>query len=152
MRRALADGYELDDDRERIDVDAVHGFLAREAYWVRGRSLAVIERLVRTSTSVVAAYAPDGSLVGFARVMSDGANMAWLGDVFVLPEHRGRGIGTELVREAVEDPRFRSCAWYLNTSDAHDLYRRFGFRPADPALTMVRPRPAVVDQAAEDQG
>jgi GNAT superfamily N-acetyltransferase len=151
MRRSLADGYELDDDRDRVDVEAVYRFLADEAYWVRGRSRAVIERLVRTSTSVMAAYAPDGSLVGFARVMSDGANMAWLGDVFVLAEHRGRGIGTELVREAVEDPRFRSCAWYLNTRDAHALYRRFGFRPADPALTMVRPRPAVADQAGPEQ-
>jgi predicted N-acetyltransferase YhbS len=147
MRRPLPGGYELDDDRDRVDVDAVHRFLAEEAYWVRGRTRDVIERLVRTSTSVVAAYDPDGALVGFARVMSDGTNMAWLGDVFVLRDHRGRGIGTALVREAVEDPRFRHCAWYLNTRDAHGLYRRFGFRPADPARTMVRSRPTSADQA-----
>jgi predicted N-acetyltransferase YhbS len=148
MRRPLAGGYELDDDRDRVDVEVVYRFLADEAYWVRGRSRDVIQQLVRTSTSVVAAYAPDGSLVGFARVMSDGANMAWLGDVFVLAEHRGRGVGTELVREAVQDPRFRDCAWFLSTTDAHDLYRRFGFRPADPARTMVRPRPTTAaDQA-----
>jgi GNAT superfamily N-acetyltransferase len=150
MRRPLGAGYELDDDRDRVDVDAVHRFLTDEAYWVPGRSRHVIGSLVRSSTRVIGAYAADGSLVGFARVMSDGTNMAWLGDVFVLEAHRGRGIGTELVREAVEDPRFRDLLWYLNTRDAQDLYRRFGFGPADPSRTMVRPRrstPSPADQA-----
>lgn len=141
MRRVLAGDYELDDDRSRVDVEVVYRFLADEAYWVRGRSRERIEELVRTSTRVLGAYASDGTLVGFGRVMSDGSNMAWLGDVFVLEAHRGRGIGTALVEEAVGDPRFRDCLWYLNTRDAHDLYRRFGFEPADPSRTMVRRRP-----------
>jgi GNAT superfamily N-acetyltransferase len=140
-RRRVPGGYELDDDRDRVDVEAVHRFLAEEAYWVPGRSRGTIERLVRESTRVIAAYAPDGALVGFVRVCSDGSNYAWLGDVFVLAPHRGRGLGVELVREAVEDPRFRDCCWYLNTRDAHSLYERFGFRPADPGRTLVRPRP-----------
>jgi GNAT superfamily N-acetyltransferase len=140
MRRSLPSGYELDDDRARVDVDAVHRFLAEEAYWVRGRDRDTIDRLVRDSTRVLAAYASEGDLVGFARVMSDGSNMAWLGDVFVLEGHRGRGLGSELVREAVEDPRFGACLWYLNTRDAHRLYERFGFRSADPGRTMVRDR------------
>jgi GNAT superfamily N-acetyltransferase len=140
MRRRLPDGYEIDDDRERVDVEAVHRFLAEEAYWVQGRSREVIDGLVRTSTRVIAAYAPDGSLVGFARVVSDGVNVAWLGDVFVLAPHRGRGLGTEIVREAVEDAALLDVHWYLNTRDAHGLYRRFGFEPADPGRTMVRPR------------
>jgi GNAT superfamily N-acetyltransferase len=141
MRRAISDGYELDDDPNRVDVDAVFRFLSEEAYWVPGRSLETIERLVRESTRVIAAYAPDGELVGFCRVMSDGSNMAWLGDVFVLSEHRGKGVGVEIVREAVEDPRYRDCLWYLNTRDAHALYERFGFASADPGRTMVRPHP-----------
>jgi GNAT superfamily N-acetyltransferase len=140
MRRELDGGYEIDDDRARVDVDAVYRFLAEEAYWVKGRSRETIERLVRESTRVIAAYAPDGSLVGFARVMSDGANMAWLGDVFVLPEHRGRGLGMELTREAVEDPRHRDLAWFLSTTSAHGLYERFGFVGADPTRTLTRPR------------
>jgi GNAT superfamily N-acetyltransferase len=140
MRRAIGDGYELDDDRDRVDVDVVHRFLSEEAYWVPGRSRRTIERLVRESARVIAAYAGD-ELVGFARVVSDGSNMAWLGDVFVMAEHRGHGIGVELVREAVEDPRYRDLAWFLNTRDAHDLYARFGFeRPNE--RTMVRLRAA----------
>jgi predicted N-acetyltransferase YhbS len=142
MRRALPGGYELDDDRDRVDVDAVHRFLSEEAYWVRGRSRETIERLVRESTRVLVVYAPGGALAGFARVMSDGSNMAWLGDVFVLTEHRDRGLGVALVREAVEDPATRDCYWYLNTRDAQHLYARFGFRPADPGRTLVRDRPA----------
>jgi GNAT superfamily N-acetyltransferase len=87
---------------------------------------------------VIGAYLGD-ELVGFARVMSDGSNMAWLGDVFVLSEHRGRGIGVELVREAVEHPPHRDLAWFLNTRDAHGLYERFGFATPNER-TMVRPR------------
>jgi GNAT superfamily N-acetyltransferase len=145
MRRALESGYELDDDRDRVDVDAVHRFLTEEAYWVPGRSRETIERLVRESTRVIAAYDADGALVGFCRVISDASNVAWLGDVYVLEPHRGRGLGTELVGEAVEDPRYRDVYWYLNTRDAHGLYERFGFRPADPDRTMTRSEPPGAD-------
>ena len=137
MRRELAGGYELDDDRDRIDVDLVHGFLT-EAYWALGRPRATVERLVRESTRVIGVYR-GGEQVGFARVVSDGTAMAWLGDVFVLKEHRGRGLGTELVREAVEHPPHRELTWFLNTRDAHPLYARFGFE--EPTRrTMVRLR------------
>ena len=138
MRRELADGYEIDDDRDRVDVDVVYRFLTEEAYWVPGRDRPTIERLVRGSTRVIGAYHGD-ELVGFARVMSDGSNMAWLGDVFVLADHRGRGLGTELVREAVEHPAHRALTWFLNTKDAHELYERFGFRQPSER-TMVRLR------------
>ena len=136
MRRELADGFEIDDDRDRVDVDAVHRFLT-EAYWALGRSRETVERLVREAAKVVAAYGPDGELAGFCRVVSDAENMAWLGDVFVLPEFRGRGLGAEVVREAVEDLRFRDLQWYLGTRDAHGLYAKFGFTPANDR-TMVR--------------
>jgi GNAT superfamily N-acetyltransferase len=138
MRRELADGYESDDDRGRVDVDMVHRYLSEEAYWVRGRDRDTIERLVRQSTRVIGVYRGDEQ-VGFARVISDGANMAWLGDVFVLQGHRGHGLGVELVREAVEHPEHRDLVWFLNTRDAHPLYARFGFEaPSD--RTMVRSR------------
>ncbi|HEY7666879.1 MAG TPA: GNAT family N-acetyltransferase [Actinomycetota bacterium] len=140
-RRSIGHGLELDDDRDRVDVDVVFAFLSEEAYWVPGRSRETIERLIRESTRVVAAY--DGeALVGFCRVVSDGSSVAWLGDVFVLGTHRGRGIATELVREAVEDPYVRDLQWYLGTRDAHALYRRFGFREPDDGRTMIRNRSA----------
>ena len=139
MRRDLGDGYELDDDRDRVDVDAVHAFLV-DAYWSAGRSRETVERLVREAARVVAAYEPGGALVAFARVVSDAENMAWLGDVYVLPAHRGRGLGAAVVEDAVQHPAHAGCSWYLGSRDAHGLYARFGFRLLDDGRTMVRPK------------
>jgi predicted N-acetyltransferase YhbS len=136
MRREVVVGYEIDDDRDRVDIDMVHRYLSEEAYWVPGRDRATIERLVRESTRVIGAYRGDEQ-VGFARVISDGTSVAWLGDVFVLAEHRGKGLGEELVREAVEHPEHRDVQWFLSTRDAHALYAKFGFEPASDR-TMVR--------------
>ena len=140
MPRELPEGYELDDDRDRVDVDLVHRYLSEDAYWALGRARETVERLVRESTRVVGVYRGEEQ-VGFARVVSDGTAMAWLGDVFVVPAHRGRGLGVELVREAVEHPAHRDLTWFLNTRDAHRLYARFGFEMPNER-TMVRFRRA----------
>jgi GNAT superfamily N-acetyltransferase len=140
MIRGLPDGYELDDDAARVDVDVVHRYLSEESYWARGRSRDTVERLVREAARVVGAYR-GADLVAFCRVSSDGAAYAFLCDVFVLPDHRGRGLGVELVREAVDGGPHRDLPWYLGTSDAHGLYRRFGFGEPDPERLMFRPRP-----------
>ena len=126
MRRELGDGIELDDDPDRIDVDAVHGFLSNHAYWAKGRSRETVERTVREASRVVGLYA-DGRQIGFARAFTDGVAVVYLADVYVLPEHRGRGLGVELVREMVEGSPWADQRWLLHTRDAHDLYRRFGF-------------------------
>ncbi len=137
MRRVLPGGYELDDDASLIDLDVVCGYLVTE-YWSSHRTREEQERLVRASTRVIGLYGPDGTQVGFCRVVSDGGGFAWLGDVFVLPDHRRRGLGEELVREAVEHPPHRDLTWYLGTRDAQDLYRNLGFTRHDPR-TMTRP-------------
>jgi GNAT superfamily N-acetyltransferase len=123
----LPGGYELDDDPARIDLDAVHDYLANRSYWAEGRSRETVERLVREATRVVGLYAA-GRQVGFARAFSDGVALAYLADVYVLPEHQGRGLGVELVREIVENGPYADRAWVLHTRDAATLYERFGFR------------------------
>jgi predicted N-acetyltransferase YhbS len=134
MIRRLEGGYELDDDPARVDVDAVHDYLSNDSYWARGRSRETVERLVRESTRVVGLYS-DGRQVGFARAFSDRVAVAYLADVYVLPEHRGRGLGVELVREMVEHGPLAGVRWILHTRDAHDLYARFGFdRPSEQVL------------------
>jgi GNAT superfamily N-acetyltransferase len=126
MRRDLGDGFELDDDRERVDIGTVHRFLSEEAYWALGRTRETQERLVREASRVVGVY-HEGRQVGFARAVTDGVAFVYLADVYVLPEHRGRGLGLELVREMVERGPFADRKWILHTEDAHDLYRRLGF-------------------------
>ena len=126
MRRELGDGLVLDDDPARVDVDAVHDFLANESYWAKGRPRAVVERLVREADRVVGLY--DGERqVGFARAFTDGASLVYLADVYVVGSHRGRGLGVELVKEMVENGPYARLRWSLHTRDAHGLYRRFGF-------------------------
>ncbi len=137
MRRRLEGGFELDDDPARVDVDAVHAFLT-DAYWAEGRTRETVERLVAGATRVVALSRGEGS-IGFCRVESDEVTFALLLDVFVLPEHRGRGLGAELVREAVERGPHADLPWHLGTRDAHGLYERFGFGPPDVQRQMFRP-------------
>jgi GNAT superfamily N-acetyltransferase len=134
VRRQLADGIELDDDPNRIDVDAVHEFLSNHAYWAQGRPRETVERTVREASRVVGLYA-DGRQIGFARAFTDGVAAVYLADVYVVPEYRGRGLGVELVREMVEGSPWTDQKWLLHTRDAHDLYRRFGF--AAPSERMM---------------
>jgi GNAT superfamily N-acetyltransferase len=130
------DGYELDGDRERLDLDAIWGYL-RESYWSPGIPRDVVERAIAGSLCL-GLYAPDGEQVGFARAISDQATFAWIADVFVLEPHRGRGLGVWLVESLLADPRLASVrATMLATADAHDLYRRFGFESlAEPERWM----------------
>jgi ribosomal protein S18 acetylase RimI-like enzyme len=139
MRRDLGDGIELDDDPSRIDVDAVHDFLANVSYWAKGRPRESVERLVREAERVVGLY--DGSSqIGFARAFTDGVSLAYLADVYVLPEYRGRGLGIELVREMVENGPYQDLRWVLHTRDAHALYRKFRFgAPSERLMERYRP-------------
>ena len=140
MRRSLEGGYELDDDRARVDVGVVHAYLSEESYWARGRPLPEVRRLVEEATRVVGLYAPDGTQAGFARVVSDGAVFADLADVFVLEGHRGRGLGLELVREIVDGGPQANLRWLLGTEDAQGFYSKLGF--GKPAEIMLERGPA----------
>jgi GNAT superfamily N-acetyltransferase len=129
MRRTLSDGLELDDDRTRVDLDAVHAFISGESYWGRGRPREVVRRAVEGSLRVVGLY-HGAEQVGFARAVSDGTTVAYLADVYVLAAFRGRGLGVELVREIVdggEGQPLSDVHWLLHTADAEELYARLGF-------------------------
>ena len=138
MKRALAGGYELDDDPRRIDGDAVHDFVSNHSYWAPGRPREVQEELTRQAIRVVGLY-HRGEQVGFARVVSDGVMVAYLADVYVLPPHRGHGLGVALVAETIEHGPLAELRWALHTADAHGLYRRFGFGPP-PQFALERPK------------
>ena len=136
MRRELGDGYELDDDAARVDVDAVHAFLS-ESYWATGRPREEVERLVRESQRVVGLY-KDGAQIGYARAFTDDMSAVYLADVYVLEEHRGRGLGIELVREMVDNGPYAHRRWLLHTRDMHRLSAKLGFGPPSERV-MERP-------------
>lgn len=124
--------YDLDDDPDRIDVDAVWAFLSTEPYWGRWRTREQFEAQLRAAWRVVGAYEADtGAQVGFARATSDGVSMAYLADVYVLASARGQGLGKALVHRMVEDGPGARFRWMLHTADAHGLYEGFGFGKPD---------------------
>ena len=127
MALPVSDEYTVSTDRSRLDVDLIHRFLSEEAYWARGRAREQVERSIENSLNFGAFHGDEQ--VGFARVVTDKATFAWLADVFVVEEHRGRGLGKMLVAEVMAHPELQDVyRWMLGTADAHELYRRFGFR------------------------
>ncbi len=126
MTRMSTGGYELDDDPARIDPDAAVAFLTTQAYWARWRSAEDIKRQITEAWRVVGVYDQAGAMVGFARAFADGAS-AYLSDVYVLPGHRGAGLGQAIVRAMIDEGPGAGWRWMLHTADAHGLYRQFGF-------------------------
>jgi len=125
--------YELDDNRARVNLDVVWGFLSTEAYWARWRTRDIVERQVQSAWRVVGAYEQgSGEMAGFARAISDGCAHAYLSDVFVVHGHRGQGLGVRLVRAMIEEGPGARFMWMLHTRDAHELYAKFGFGPPTP--------------------
>ena len=134
-----ADGCEIDADRGRLDLPRVVAWLG-ETYWAAGLPQAQVVRSIAHS-DVYGLYAPGGSLIGFARVVTDRSRFAWLSDVVIEGPWRGRGLGRWLVGTVLEDPRYADILqWLLATNDAHGLYAQLGFTPASPDRFMVRRR------------
>jgi GNAT superfamily N-acetyltransferase len=132
--------YEFDDDPARVDMSAAWAFLSQHAYWGRWRTRADLERQITGSWRVVGCYeASSGAMVGFARAFSDGVGLAYLGDVYVLPEHRGHGLGKRLVEVMIDEGPGADFRWLLHTDDAASLYERFGFA-APTSRVLERPR------------
>ncbi|HEY1623464.1 MAG TPA: GNAT family N-acetyltransferase [Streptosporangiaceae bacterium] len=133
--RMTAGSYELDDDPARIDVDAAVAFLTTSVYWARWRTAEDIKAQIASAWRLVGAYdaagaGSSGAMVGFARAAGDGSS-EYLADVYVLPRHRGAGLGKALVRMMIEEGPGAGHQWMLHTSDAHGLYRQFGFTAPD---------------------
>jgi GNAT superfamily N-acetyltransferase len=129
MEWTRPDGYVVSDDPARVDLDVVHRYLSEEAYWSPGIPRDVVERGIAGSIPF-GLYAPGGGQAGFARVVTDRATFGFLADVFVLDEHRRRGLGVFLVGSALDHPELRGLRRItLATDDAHGLYARFGFGP-----------------------
>ena len=134
------DGFTVSTDRQKLDRDAIHRFLA-ESYWARGIPRDVVDRSIENSVCF-GLYAEE-KMIGFARVISDAATFGYLSDVFVLPSHRGRGLAAWFMEIVMGHPDFRGIRrWMLATADAHGLYRKVGFTQLSrPERIMEKPLP-----------
>jgi GNAT superfamily N-acetyltransferase len=136
------DQYEISTERSRMDLALIHDFL-RSSYWARGIPRAVVEKSIRHSLCFGAFF--EGRQAGFARVISDFAAIAYVADVFVVPEHRGRGVSKLLLGAIMGHPELQGLRrMLLVTRDAHGLYAKFGFQPlAQPENFMTVHNPHV---------
>ena len=134
--------YAISDDRGRLDLGVIHRFISEESYWGQGRGVEVVRRSVENSLPF--GVYRGAEMVGFARVVTDYATFAWVADVFVLEEFRGRGLSKWLMEVMLAHPQLQALRrWVLATKDAHGLYARFGFEPLKrPERWMERHDPA----------
>jgi len=130
--------YSISTDKSRLDLTIIHQFLSQESYWAKNMPITLVQKSIDNSICF-GLYAGEQQ-VGFARVVTDYTTIAYLADVFVLNEHRGRGLAKRLVQSIIDYPDLQGLRrWILVTKDAHTLYEQFGFDcPDDPKLYMQR--------------
>ena len=136
----MTSDYIINTDKSQLDIALIHRFLSQESYWAQNIPLDVVERSIANSLCFGVYHGTNQ--VGFARVITDQATFAYLADVFVLPEHRGRGLSKQLMTIISDWPTLQDLRrWMLATNDAHALYHQFGFTALDqPDLLMQRKR------------
>ena len=134
-------GYTISTDKARLDVAAIHAYLTR-SYWSPGIPKAIVERAIAGSLCF-GLFDEQGNQIGFARMITDTATFAYLADVYVLEEHRGKGLGKWIVETILAHPSLQGLRRILlATRDAHQLYAQFGFEPlATPESFMSIHRP-----------
>ena len=122
--------YSISTDKSKLDVAAIHDFLCHQSYWAKGRSLDRVKKSIEHSICY-GLYDDENNMIGFARVITDYVVFAYLMDLFVFPEYRGKGLGKILVKHIMAEPEFEVRLWFLGTADAHGLYEKFGFSGLD---------------------
>lgn len=120
--------YTVSTDKSRLDIGVIHGFLANESYWAKDIPVSVVEKTLAGSLCF-GIYHQDRQ-IGFARLITDYAAFAYLADVFIIQEYRGKGLSKLLMRTILAHPELQTLRrWLLVTADAHALYSQFGFTP-----------------------
>jgi GNAT superfamily N-acetyltransferase len=134
--------YLISTDRSKLDLARIHGFLT-QSYWAEGIPIDIVQRSLEHSLPFGVYHA--AQQVGFARIVSDYATFAYVGDVFILDEHRGQGLSKWLMQVVAEHPDLQGLRmWLLATRDAHGLYALAGFVPLSaPERFMVKRDPDV---------
>ena len=133
--------YLISTDKEKLDADFIHRFLSGESYWAKNISLEAVKRSIEHSLCYGVYH--NGNQVGYAKVITDFTTTAYIGDVFITPEYRRRGLSKWLMETIVSHPEMQGLRrWVLATADAHSLYEKSGFKPlAKPDRWMERHKP-----------
>ena len=142
--------FTVSTDPSRLDLDTIHNFLTN-CYWAKGVPRDVVARSIEHALCF-GVYDDTGAQVGFARVISDFATIAYVGDVFVLDVRRGRGLGKWLMECIMQHPALQGLRrWILTTRDAHELYAQVGFAPVKfPERYMERHDPHVYETSTHE--
>jgi GNAT superfamily N-acetyltransferase len=126
-----SDQYFVSSDPDKLDIPFIHNWMANESYWAADIPLKLLERTLENSLCF-GVYQNDGTQVGFGRVVTDFTTIAWLTDVFITEEHRGKGLSRFLMDTILAHPELRVVRrWLLGTDHAHGLYRKYGFKNLD---------------------
>lgn len=139
----LRQGFEINTDKTKLDRESILRML-RATYWASEVPPADLWESILNSRAY-GMISPDGEQAGFARVVTDGTRFAWVSDVYVLPVHRGRGLGKWLIETVINDPALAKVhRLMLSTKDAQDLYKEYGFTPiegdeASKMMMLLRP-------------
>ena len=143
------DNYLISTDNSKLDINSIHNYLTN-SYWAAGIPLDTVNRSIENSTCF--GDYDDDKLVGFARVISDKATIAYLGDVFILETHRGKGLSKWLMECIMKHPELQGFRrWILLTRDAHELYRKYGFKDIErPDRYMEIVSPNVYKKTSTD--
>jgi len=119
-------GYTISTDKNKLDISCIHDFLAKETDWCYGIPLNTLKTSIENSLNFGVYY--KNKQIGFARIISDYSTIAYLGDVFILKDYRGKGLSKWLIQEIMEHPNLQGLRrWILLTDTAEWLYKKFGF-------------------------
>ena len=139
----MENDFTISTDKNKLDDDAIHDYLCNKSYWGQGRTAEAVRKSIDNSLCF-GVYDEKDHFVGFARLVTDYTVFAYLMDLFILEPFRNRGLGKKLVNHIVSDVSFKNIRfWRLDTMDAHELYRKYGFKePARPERIMEKRKTA----------
>jgi len=114
-------------EKAKMDVMAIHRFLSKEAYWCQNIPFETVQTAIENSLNFGLFH--QNTQIGYARIISDYATIAYLGDVYILPEFRGKGLSKWLMETVMAHPNLQGLRrWILLTGDAHELYKKYGWK------------------------
>jgi len=132
----MGNGFQILTDKSKLDIKLIHDYLSKESYWAKGRSIEAVKKSIENSLCF--GVFQDKKQIGFARVVTDYAVFAWIMDVFIVKDYRGKGLGKELMSRIMNDEKLQNLQrWGLGTEDAHGLYEKFGFKSLSKPQNMM---------------